>query len=110
MDNVFANTEVLQWLLTLAAGALVLIGAAAVGATGLKLTAKQGQQFRFYLREYYPTIRAQVDQRTDMIPTRADRVMDKLIEADWDAAVSAFGVALIDAAYRRIAPPQEAVK
>jgi hypothetical protein len=119
MDNVFANTAILQWLLTLAAGALVLISAAALGAAGLKLTAKQGQQARFYLRQYYPTIRAQVDQRTDTIPTAADKIADKIIEADWDALLSTFLLALVDAGYQRagippavevnIAPPVEAV-
>jgi hypothetical protein len=102
MDNVFAQPELLQYLLTIAAGAMVLIVAALLGATGIKLTIKQAQQVRFYWSQYYPTLRAQFDQPTDTLPVAFDRVMDRIVQADWNLFLSAFGTALVDAINKRV--------
>jgi hypothetical protein len=102
MDNVFAQTELLQYLLTIAAGALVLIVAALLGMTGVKLTIKQAQQVRFYWSQYYPTLRAQLDQPTDAAPMAFDRLMDRVLQADWNLFLSAFGTALVDAINKRV--------
>ena len=109
MNDVFAHTEVLQYLMTVAAALVVVIAAGLVSTAGIKLTVKQAQQVRFYFSQYYPTIRAQVDQPTDRAPQFVDRVLDRVIAADWDKAFSMFAVALIDAANKRIAPPNETV-
>lgn len=108
-NDIFAQTEILQYLLTFAAGALVLIVAGLIGMVGIKFTVKQSRDAAYYWRQYEPAIRAQVDQPTDKLPVLFDRALDRVLFADWDKAVVAFALALIDTINQRTVPPAEAV-
>ncbi len=107
LNTIFTNVEVLKALATVLA-ALAFMGVIAlVSVTGIKLTVKQAQQVRFYWTQYYPTIRAQVDEPTDRLPVAVDRALDRLLYADWDKLVSAFALTLVDMINKRV-DPQEA--
>lgn len=108
MNDVFAQTEILQYLLTFAAGALVLVVAGLIGMVGIKFTAKQMRDAAYYWRQYEPAIRAQVDQPTDKLPVLFDRALDRVLFADWDKLVSAFALAVIKIINER-AKPEETI-
>jgi predicted PurR-regulated permease PerM len=108
LHEVFANPDILKSLATILAALLMAGGIALVSLSGLKLSVKQAQQVRYYWREYYPTLRAQIDQPTDSIPSALDRILDRVLYADWDKLISAAAVALVDSVNKHV-DPQEAI-
>lgn len=106
LHEIFANPDILKSLATILAALLMAGGIALVGLSGLKLSVKQAQQVRYYWREYYPVLRAQIDQPTDSIPSAFDRILDRVLYADWDKLASAVAVAVVDTVNQQLDPAE----
>jgi hypothetical protein len=108
LKDLVASPEAMKWLAMFAASLLILLVTALIGTISLKLTVKQAQLARYYVKEYGAVLREQVDEPTDVLPMAIDRILDGLFAANWNVFASTLIKALIDAALAKAeVPPRE---
>ncbi len=104
MSDFIAHPEVLRWLAALIAG-LLLLGLALLST---RFTVRQWRDLRACWRDYRPTFVAATDQPTDAVHVIADRLLDKVLRADWatfTVPLAAYLVRGLDLALREAAAP-----
>jgi hypothetical protein len=108
LKDLFASPEAMKWLAMFAASLIIVLVTFLIGAISLKLTVKQAQMARYYLKEYGAVLREQVDEPDDVLPMAVDRILDGLFAANWNVFVSTLITALMDAILAKAeAPPRE---
>lgn len=78
------SSEQLESLLVLLAGVIAIPLTALIVAGLVKYAAKWTKDIAYYVRAYQPAVVSAVDQPGDPVNVQIDKLLDRIVKANWD--------------------------